>query len=457
VRDSGVQAPIAPTPVTWQQLTSGQHVFDLVSIEGQVAVAVRQATLDEYVIVADGYEFSVIYRHPEAAASISLQPMKEIEPGTQIRVTGICMAELASPRGHDVHFSILLRSPEDIDLLTEPSWFNARHIALLAGLFLLAALLFGARGWFLENRTRREIGSLAYVEKRRARILEDINSSEPLAEILERTTELVSVRLNGAPCWCKIHEGATLGNCPKRLDTKALRVVEQTIAARNGPPLGTMYAAFDARTSPGSAELEALAMAAELATLAIETSRLYSDLVRRSEYDLLTDAQNRFAMERTLDSLILQARQTAGIFGLIYVDLNEFKQVNDVHGHLVGDLYLQEVTLRMKNELRPGDMLARLGGDEFAALVPAVRSRAEVEEIASRLEICFAQPFIGEGYVLRGSASIGVALYPEDASSADELLNMADSAMYTAKYSRREQKNSRMDETDRELQQKHTA
>lgn len=322
---------------------------------------------------------------------------------------------------------------------------------MLAGLLLMATLLFGGRGWFLERRIRRQIGSLAYVEKRRGRILEEINSSQPLAEILERTTELVSVRLNGAPCWCHIADRATLGNCPEQLDSKTLRVIERPIAARSGPPLGKIYAAFDARTKPSSVEVEALAMAAELATLAIETSRLYSDLVRRSEIDLLTDVQNRFSMERTLEDLIHNARQTAGIFGLIYIDLNEFKQVNDVHGHLVGDLYLQEVAQRMKNQLRPGDMLARLGGDEFAALVPSVRSRTDVEEIAGRLECCFDEPFAGEGYVLRGSASIGIALYPEDASSADSLLNKADAAMYVAKYSRPGRERSRMSRPDSEL------
>ena len=177
-------------------------------------------------------------------------------------------------------------------------------------------------------------------------------------------------------------------------------------------------------------------MASELATLAIETSRLYSDLVHRSEFDLLTDVQNRFAMEKALGAMIQTARETAGIFGLIYIDLNEFKQVNDLHGHLVGDRYLQEVSRRMKRQLRPCDVLARLGGDEFAVLVSEVRNRAEIEEICARLQSCFHEPFIGDGYFLQGSASFGISLYPEDADTADSLLRGADAAMYVAKYTR---------------------
>jgi len=170
-----------------------------------------------------------------------------------------------------------------------------------------------------------------------------------------------------------------------------------------------------------------------LAALAIETRRLYSDLLHRSGFDLLTDIENRFSMEKHLDELIDEARQAAGIFGLIYIDLDDFKQVNDKYGHQVGDLYLKEAAARMKSQLRPGDILARLGGDEFAVLVPAVRNRSGVEEIMLRLERCFDEPFFAQGYAIEGSASIGAALYPEDANSRDTLLRRADTAMYIVK------------------------
>jgi diguanylate cyclase (GGDEF)-like protein len=179
-------------------------------------------------------------------------------------------------------------------------------------------------------------------------------------------------------------------------------------------------------------------MAAGLATLAIETRRLYSDLLHRSEFDLLTDIHNRFSLEKCLDAQIEEARASAGIFGLIYIDLDEFKQVNDLFGHHVGDLYLQEVTLRMKQQLRSHDLLARLGGDEFAVLLPLVRNRAGVEEIAQRLEACFNDPLVLEGHTLEGSASFGIALYPEDSATGDGLLSAADAAMYAAKNSKRQ-------------------
>lgn len=431
IRDNQVQAPITPEMLTWRELATSKHFDDLVSTDAKLVMQVREAAQDEYVLIADGHLFSAIYRHANAADN--LQPMKELQAGSTVRVTGICILETANPFSGNVPFDILLRTPNDIAVIAEPSWVNLRHLGWLIGLLMLALAALGAREWLVERRVRRQIGVLAYVEQRRGRILEDINNSRPLAEILERITELVSVKLHGAACWCRLSDGTKLGNCPPDVTADSLRIVEKPIAARSGPAHGSVYTAFDSYTTPDLEEEEALSMGAGLATLAIETSRLYSDLVHRSEFDLLTDIENRFSFERRLEKLIHATRHAGGIFGLLYVDLNEFKQVNDLHGHRAGDLYLQQVALRMKRQLRPDDMLARLGGDEFAVLVANVRSRTDVEEIAQRLERCFEEPFIGDGFVVNGSAAIGIALYPDDGASKDSLLNTADSAMYVVK------------------------
>lgn len=276
---------------------------------------------------------------------------------------------------------------------------------------------------------------MSRLEQQRSRILEDINGSRPLAEILEEIAQMVSYMLDGAPCCCEMTNGARLGSCRAKA---GLRVVREDIFGRAEPLLGTIFVSLDVQAQPAVHEQEALSTGARLAALAIETRRLYSDLLRRSEFDLLTDIPNRFSLEKHLSALIRETRESAGIFGLLYVDLDEFKQVNDVCGHHVGDLYLMEAVARMKQQLRPGDMLARLGGDEFAVLVPLVRGRAAAEEIASRLERCFEEPFAVEHYTLRFAASIGIAMYPEDATTQAGLLSAADSAMYEAKNIRRQ-------------------
>jgi diguanylate cyclase (GGDEF)-like protein len=437
ITDSLVRAPVTPQPSTWRKLVSSGNVFDLVSIEGQVVTEVREAAQDEYVLKADGQMFSAIYRHQPSTglANDPVPPMRHVAEGSRIRVTGICMLDDSNPFNAQVPFTILIRSYDDIAVVAQPSWLNIRNLLLLVGFLLMVVLAIGARGWFIERRVRRQTAALAYLEHRRSRILEDINGSRPLGGIIEKITELAAYKLQGAPCWCQIADGAQLGNRPQEL--APFRIVQADIPARSGPALGVVYAAFDPLTSAREAESATLSMAAGLAKLAIETHRLYSDLLHRSEFDLLTDLHNRFSLDKVLDSRIEIARLNAGIFGLIYIDLNEFKQVNDVYGHHAGDLYLQEVSHRMKRQLRSNDLLARLGGDEFAALVSVVPDRTGIEEIAERLERCFDEPFAVEGYVFHGSASVGIAVYPEDGTTRDSLLSAADAAMYVAKHTKR--------------------
>jgi diguanylate cyclase (GGDEF)-like protein len=434
IQGSPAYAPIAPLPVTLSDLAWSKHIYDLVSIEGRVIMEVRENSQDEYVLVSGGQVFSAIYRHPNAESAQPL-PMNRVQLGSGVRVTGICIAGRSNPYRNDVPFDILMRTPDDIEVVTRPSLLTVRNLMIVVGVLLLAVLVVGGRGWAIERRVRRQTASLALIEQRRSHILEDINGVRPLAEIIEEITELVSFKLRGAPCWCQVADGAQLGNCPPKLD--GLRVVRKEIPAHTGPALGALFAAFDPLAKPRDNEPEAISMAVALTALAIETRRVYSDLLHRSEFDLLTDIHNRFSLDKYLDMQIAVARQKAGIFGLIYIDLDKFKQINDIYGHQIGDLYLQEVALRMKRQLRGVDMLARLGGDEFAVLLPQVRNRARVEEIALRLENCFDEPFVIEEHLLHGSASVGIALYPKDGLTKDDLLSAADAAMYKAKNTKR--------------------
>ncbi len=442
IQDNHFYQPVTPQLATWRQLgfwsasSPEGHLYDLVSIKGQVVTEVREASQDEYVLAADDRLFTAVYRHPPATSV--LPPMTLIPLGSSIRVTGICMiveGNTINP-GAEVPFNILMRSFDDITIVAPPTLLNIRNLIVVVCALLLIVFAMVARGWALERKVRRQTTAMAYIEQQRGHILEEINGSRPLAEIVEEITALASFKLHGALCWCQIADGARLGKCPP--EQHNLRIVKAEIPARSGAPLGTVFAAFDPLSKPSPIESEALSTAAGLATLAIETRRLYSDLLHRSEFDLLTDISNRFSLEAHLDAQIEEARENAGIFGLIYIDLDEFKLVNDLHGHHIGDLYLQEVAQRMKQQLRSHDLLARLGGDEFAVLLPKVRNRAGVAEIAQRLEHSFDTPLILEGHTLHGTASFGIALYPEDSASRDGLLSAADAAMYAAKNSKRQ-------------------
>jgi diguanylate cyclase (GGDEF)-like protein len=443
--DSDVLAPIKPRQVTESDLAAGTYAFDLVSTEGQVLTSMRQATQDEYVLVSGGRVFSAIYHHADEAG-VQLPPMKQIPIGSHVRVTGISMVTYGSnPFQGPVSFSLLMRSFDDITVVAKPSWLTVRNLTLLVGVLVLLVFAFAIRQWILERKVHRQTVALANrieakaelehrvakLEQLRSRILEDINGSRPLAEIIEQIIGLVSVTLHGAPCWCEITDGARLGASPAEALGK--RILHHDILSHSGQVLGKIYAAAAEHNEGAGEETEALTTGVRLATLAIETQRIYSDLVYRSEFDQLTDIHNRFSLDKHLDRCVEDARQKAGIFGLIYIDLDKFKQVNDVYGHHVGDLYLQEVARRMAHQLRAVDVLARLGGDEFAILIPAIRSRAEVKDVAVRLERCFDDPFAVEGYLLKGTASIGIATYPEDGTTKDSILTAADADMYVGK------------------------
>jgi diguanylate cyclase (GGDEF)-like protein len=445
VQDTGVRSVVAPQYTTGSELSQSKRIFDLVTTEGELVMQVRAETQDEYVLLSDGHLFSAIYRHPAgtlaATGPLALPAMKVLPLRSKIRVTGVCVLEDANPFNAQVPFDILLRSPDDILVVASSPWLNVRNLVIVVCVLLVALLLAAGKGWSVDRRARRQTAELAYIERRRSRILEDISGSRPVTEIIEQITELVSFSLRGAPCWCQVADGPQLGNRPPRLE--GLRVEEHEISAHPGsahpgPPLGTISAAFDPHAKPLPRQAEALTMAGSLTALAIETRRLYSDLLKRSEYDLLTDVHNRFSLDKNLDAQIERSRADASVFGLIYIDLDRFKLINDLYGHRIGDLYLQQASVRMKGQLRSMDTLGRIGGDEFAAVVPAAHGRVELAEIAQRLERAFDQPFEIEGLILHETASVGCALYPEDGDTRDRLLVAADAAMYEVKNRRRQ-------------------
>jgi diguanylate cyclase (GGDEF)-like protein len=439
-------APVQPMPVTWDEVASGRHAFDLVSIEGIVLTQVREHAQDIYIISSQGHLFSAAVRHPyiyEFGASVSPPPMPAIASGSMVRVAGVVIHDDANPFNGPMAFGILLRSASDIAVIASPSLLNIRNLVSLVSLLLLVVIAVCAWVWMLKRKVHEQTAELAtraeaeaILERRRSRILEDINGTRPLGEVLQQITELISHRLGGVACWCEVGDGITLGNRPTEIAN--LNVICQEISSRTGSLHGILSAAADPHAPACAHAPEALSMGAWLATMAIETRGLYSDLVHRSEFDLLTDIYNRFSFERRLSALMEDAKRRDAFIGLIYIDLDEFKQVNDQYGHRAGDHYLQEAASRMKHQLRPMDMLARLGGDEFAVLVPNVRCRADIEDVASRMVRCYCEPFTLEGYTLHGSASVGFALFPDDGTTKDSLLSAADAAMYVTKNIKKE-------------------
>ncbi|HQU88429.1 EAL domain-containing protein [Denitromonas sp.] len=152
-----------------------------------------------------------------------------------------------------------------------------------------------------------------------------------------------------------------------------------------------------------------------------------------AHYDGLTQLPNRGLWMRNTAQALSSAERYGDQLAVLFLDLDQFKTVNDSLGHPVGDQLLRAVAVRLKGSLREEDFLARLGGDEFVVLVPRLRQPEDAAAVARKITSALVSPFSIEGHELVVSSSIGIALYPQDARDVDTLLKQADLAMYGAK------------------------
>jgi diguanylate cyclase (GGDEF)-like protein len=160
-----------------------------------------------------------------------------------------------------------------------------------------------------------------------------------------------------------------------------------------------------------------LPMSAIHATAAMSVRREH-----QAHHDELTGLPNRSLLLRRTDDALLGVARSGGRAGLLLLDLDRFKQVNDTLGHPVGDSLLRVVAHRLTHSVRPGDLVARLGGDEFAVLLPSAADESVAREVAARLRAALAEPIRLGGISFKIEASIGIALYPDDATTVEVLL-----------------------------------
>lgn len=150
-------------------------------------------------------------------------------------------------------------------------------------------------------------------------------------------------------------------------------------------------------------------------------------------HDTLTDLPNRRLFMKRLRLEVEEAKKTSAQFAVMFIDLDRFKFVNDSWGHENGDFILTEAARLIKKSLRSTDLVARIGGDEFTVLLRNVTSTEELDRLAKRMQSNFQQPLMVAGQQYTLSCSIGISLFPLNGKEADELLNKADTALYTVK------------------------
>ncbi|MCL1633396.1 diguanylate cyclase [Luteimonas sp. SX5] len=208
-----------------------------------------------------------------------------------------------------------------------------------------------------------------------------------------------------------------------------------------GVPLGTangvigalVVQSYHSETRYTSLDKQLLQFVSTQVASAIERKRNQAWLEHLVGHDALTGLPNRNRFHERLEQALETANRDSLRLGLLYLDLDGFKRINDRHGHDLGDQLLREAGERIRQCVRQTDMVARLGGDEFVVLLYGIAHPGHATAVAEAIRTALERPFLLEGQAAHISASIGVALHPEDGEEKKPLLRHADNAMYAAK------------------------
>jgi diguanylate cyclase (GGDEF)-like protein len=227
------------------------------------------------------------------------------------------------------------------------------------------------------------------------------------------------------PNWagfCELAAKAKLGSC-----------WSEPIKNSNGAVLGTFAIYHPQPCVPGDNDFKLIEQFAYLASIAIERQRNSELIWQQANFDELTGLPNRNLMAEHLQLALSTARRKQTKVAVAFLDLDNFKDINDTMGHGAGDELLIESTRRIKSCVRATDTVARLGGDEFIIIVPDINGRHDLDRMTKALISSLAEPYQVQNETAYSSASIGITLYPDDAEIATDLLKNADQAMYGAK------------------------
>ena len=168
-------------------------------------------------------------------------------------------------------------------------------------------------------------------------------------------------------------------------------------------------------------------------TIADKALSHLGEMTRVSQRDALTNTANRSLMVDRLNNAVALARRHGTSFAVLFIDLDDFKQINDTLGHMAGDEVLQQAARQMQAAVRDSDTVSRYGGDEFLVLLADITQPADAAKVAAKILRALAEPIHADDHELHLSASIGIALYPNDADDTPTLISRADAAMYCSK------------------------
>jgi diguanylate cyclase (GGDEF)-like protein len=222
--------------------------------------------------------------------------------------------------------------------------------------------------------------------------------------------------------WSELAKKANLSSC-----------WSEPIIDNRGEVIGTFAIYFKKVTSPTKKDFRLIEQFVSLSRIAIEREKSDQLIWRQANFDHLTQIPNRSLVTEYIVNILKKAKRENTQFTIAILDIDNFKDVNDSLGHSAGDDLLVETTKRIQNSLRESDIIARIGGDEFIIVLANSNGIQNIEVVGNKILSALAKPYLFEEKKVYCTASIGVAIYPNDADNINELLINADQAMYGAK------------------------
>jgi len=465
---------VASRPASFADAMTGFYTNRLLTLDGIVVSQTRENHAHILFLRSGNQTLQAVFRK----RTHDPDPIPDYAPGTRLRLTGVCIVHFRGFWGEVESFQLRLRSPADIIVLQPASWWTLRHLFILTSVVLGVALIALAWGLLLRRRLlahetllrqkseleATRLSTAARLARQRSHILELINSYQPLPEVLSAIQAYAEEMWPGTIGYTHvlINRMLVLTVGPRLRPAELLRlqtidpsvspeicalavrsrgltghpdgnhVWSRPILSSRGEILGTMTFS-SLNETPLPLNTDAFEFGCNLAAIAIDNRRLYEDMLHRSRHDQLTGLPNRSVVEECLEEALRKAAENHTFAALLYLDLDDFKSVNDSFTHRVGDAYLIEASHRFRACLRTGDVIGRIGGDEFVAVLTDLDDPRLARVVADRLLRAMEPPFLIEHRLIRGSVSIGLAVYPTAGQSALSITHLADQAMYAAK------------------------
>ena len=426
----------ATLPVNGKTALKGIYDAQLIKIQGVLKYS--REHLNRRVLVIESVD------HVTFEATFARQPSHapDIEAGSLLELTGIC-AVRADENGGPLDFEVVLRSPADIRVVAAPPWLTTSRAAFVVSALIFSILAVICWLFILRRKVRQQTEVITN------KLKNEMALEEKYRSIFERNlTGLYVASKNGEILDCNDACAKILGFASSEALFSSRERAEEVVRKLHASSSETSFKAATEEKFERPDGTEGWALCSIRATgqgkngeqvfegsLVDITERKHAEqqIQTLAYFDPLTGLPNRTLVKDRLTQALAAARRRREKIGLLYLDIDSFKIVNDCLGHSVGDELLQQIAQRLRICAREEDTVARLGGDEFVIALGPIETYADAALVAERIARDLVPPFNLHGHSLTVTSSIGISIFPDHGADAEALVKNADAAMYASK------------------------